>query len=203
MNDPHPRPLVIPDGYRGVVADTDFLGHLAVMEKLSLPAGAQRPWNRAVVIDDSDSHYVKSSLEELAAAPSTPAEQFEARTFYLDWESAATEIVAALRSEAGRNPHDRALSDLVGELSTRSEEFRTRWAAHNVRFHLTGVKHLHHPVVGDLHLDFERMDISADTGLTLFIHTAEPGSKSEQALSLLASWTATLDQETAEATKQG
>ena len=64
MNDPHPRPLVIPDGYRGVVADTDFLGHLAVMEKLSLPAGAQRPWNRAVVIDDSDSHYVKSSLEE-------------------------------------------------------------------------------------------------------------------------------------------
>ena len=72
-----------------------------------------------------------------------------------------------------------------------------------MRFHLTGVKHLHHPVVGDLHLDFERMDISADTGLTLFIHTAEPGSKSEQALSLLASWTATLDQETAEATKQG
>jgi hypothetical protein len=117
-----------------------------------------------------------------------------ATNFYLDWDSAATDIVAALRSEAGRNPYDRALSDLVGELSTRSEEFRTRWAAHNVRFHLTGVKHLHHPLVGDLHLDFERMDLPADAGLTLFINTAEPGSKSEQALNLLASWTATPEQ---------
>lgn len=115
-------------------------------------------------------------------------------SFYLDWESAATDIVAALRSEAGRDPYDRALSDLVGELSTRSEEFRTRWAAHNVRFHRTGVKHLHHPLVGDLHLEFERMDLPADPGLTIFINTAEPGSKSEQALNLLASWTATADE---------
>jgi transcriptional regulator with XRE-family HTH domain len=117
-----------------------------------------------------------------------------ATSFYLDWDSAATEIVAALRSEAGRNPYDRALSDLVGELSTQSDAFRTRWASHNVRFHLTGVKHLHHPLVGDLHLDFERMDLPADAGLTLFINTAEPGSKSEQALNLLASWTATPEQ---------
>ncbi len=117
-----------------------------------------------------------------------------ATTFYLDWESAATDIVAALRSEAGRNPYDRALSDLVGELSTRSEQFRTRWAAHNVRFHRTGVKHLHHPLVGDLHLDFERMDLPADPDLTVFINTAEPGSKSEEALNLLASWTATADE---------
>ena len=118
-----------------------------------------------------------------------------AASFYLDWDGAATEIVAALRSEAGRNPYDRALSDLVGELSTRSDEFRTRWAAHDVRFHLTGVKHLHHPLVGDLHLDFERLDVPADAGLTLFINTAEPGSRSEQALHLLASWTATPDRE--------
>jgi transcriptional regulator with XRE-family HTH domain len=115
-------------------------------------------------------------------------------TFYLDWDSAATDIVAALRSEAGRNPYDRALSDLVGELSTRSEQFRTRWAAHNVRFHRSGVKHLHHPLVGDLHLDFERMDLPADPGLTVFLNTAEPGSKSAEALNLLASWTATPDQ---------
>jgi transcriptional regulator with XRE-family HTH domain len=117
-----------------------------------------------------------------------------ATTFYLDWESAATDIVAALRSEAGQNPYDRALSGLVGELSTRSEQFRTRWAAHNVRFHRTGVKHLHHPLVGDLHLDFERMDLPADPGLTVFINTPEPGSKSEQALNLLASWTTSADQ---------
>jgi len=115
-------------------------------------------------------------------------------SFYLDWDSAATDIVAALRSEAGRNPYDRALSDLVGELSTRSDEFRTRWAAHNVRFHRSGVKHLHHPIVGDLHLDFERMDLPADDGLTIIINTAEPGSKSAEALNLLASWTATPEQ---------
>jgi hypothetical protein len=114
-----------------------------------------------------------------------------ATSFYFDWDSAATDVVAALRSEAGRNPYDRSLADLVGELSTRSEGFRTRWAAHNVRFHRTGVKHLHHPLVGDLHLEFERMDLPADPGLTVFINTAEPGSKSEEALNLLASWTAT------------
>ena len=90
-----------------------------------------------------------------------------------------------------RNPFDRELSDLVGELSTRSDEFRVRWAAHNVRFHRTGTKHIHHPVVGDLELNYETMDLSADDGLSLAIFTAEVDSASQQALDLLASWTAT------------
>jgi MmyB-like transcription regulator ligand binding domain len=94
----------------------------------------------------------------------------------------------------GRDPHDRGLSDLVGELSTQSEEFRTRWAAHNVRLHQTGAKHVHHPVVGDLSLTFEMLELRADAGLTLLTYTAEPGSKSEEALNLLARWTATPDQ---------
>jgi transcriptional regulator with XRE-family HTH domain len=114
--------------------------------------------------------------------------------FYGDWERAANDTVAILRSEAGRDPYDRGLSDLVGELSTESEEFRTRWAAHNVRIHQTGVKHVHHPVVGDLTLTFEMMELRADTGLTILTYIAEPGSKSEEALNLLASWTATLDE---------
>ena len=107
----------------------------------------------------------------------------------------ANDAVGILRSAAGRDPHDRDLSDLVGELSTQSDLFRTRWAAHNVRFHDTGVKRFHHPAVGDLSLTFETMILSADSGLTLFAYTAEHGSKSEQGLSLLASWAATLDQE--------
>jgi hypothetical protein len=83
----------------------------------------------------------------------------------------------------------------------QSETFRTRWAAHNVRYHDTGAKRLHHPVVGDLSLTFETMQLSADAGLTMFVYTAEAGSKSEQALNLLASWTATADHpETASAT---
>jgi transcriptional regulator with XRE-family HTH domain len=116
-----------------------------------------------------------------------------ARTFFLDWEKAATDAVAILRSEAGRNPYDRALMDLVGELSTCSEEFRTRWASHNVRFHRTGFKDLHHPIVGDLHLTFEAMDLPADPGLSLVVYSAEPGSASEDGLKLLASWAATLE----------
>jgi transcriptional regulator with XRE-family HTH domain len=117
-----------------------------------------------------------------------------AQEFFVDWEKAAMDLVAALRSMAGRNPYDRALSDLVGELSTRSDAFRAWWAAHNVRYHQTGTKRLHHPVVGHLELSYEVMELSADTGLRLAIFTAEPGSRSEQALNLLASWTAAPDQ---------
>jgi hypothetical protein len=106
----------------------------------------------------------------------------------------ASEVVATLRSQAGRDPYDRGLSDLVGELSTRSEEFGTRWAAHNVRRHRTGHKQLHHPVVGDLRLTYEVMDLSADPGLSLVAYSAEPGSASQDGLDLLASWAATLDQ---------
>jgi transcriptional regulator with XRE-family HTH domain len=114
-----------------------------------------------------------------------------AQEFYVDWERVAKDLVAHLRSEAGRNPYDRGLSDLVGELSTRSQAFRTWWAAHNVRYHRTGTKRLRHPVVGGLELDYEVMDISADDGLTVSVYSADAGSRSAQALDLLASWTAT------------
>jgi hypothetical protein len=123
-----------------------------------------------------------------------------ATRFYTDWERQAQDTVAMLRTEAGRNPHDRALSGLIGELSTRSEIFRTWWAAHNVRFHRTGAKRFHHPVVGDLTLTFEALDLAADTGLRISAYTAEPGTPSHDALNLLASWATTLDQaETAQA----
>jgi len=114
-----------------------------------------------------------------------------AQDFYVEWERMAGDTVALLRAEAGRDPYDRALSDLVGELSTRSEVFRTWWAAHNVRLHRTGVKRLRHPVVGELTLAFESMDLTADTGLRLNAYTAEPGSASQEGLNLLASWAAT------------
>jgi hypothetical protein len=117
-----------------------------------------------------------------------------ATTFYVDWDRVAHDVVAVLRGEAGRDPYDRELSDLVGELSTRSELFRKLWAAHNVRSHDTGLKRFHHPVVGELNLTFESMELVADPGLTMTVYTAEPGSRSEEALDLLASWTATPDQ---------
>jgi transcriptional regulator with XRE-family HTH domain len=115
-----------------------------------------------------------------------------ARDFYPDWDDAAHTSVALLRTEAGRDPHNRDLTALVGELATLSEEFRTRWAAHNVRLHQRGTKTFRHPVVGRLELAFDAMDLPADPGLTLTAYTAEPGSPSEDGLRLLASWTATV-----------
>jgi MmyB-like transcription regulator ligand binding domain len=85
------------------------------------------------------------------------------------------------------------VSDLIGELSTRSEEFRARWAAHHVRIHTTGTKRFHHPVVGDLELAFESFPLATDPGQSLLTYTAEPGSPSQDALNLLASWAATTD----------
>lgn len=117
-----------------------------------------------------------------------------ARDFYRDWERAANDTVAILRIETGRDPYDRDLSDLVGELSTRSDEFRTRWAAHNVRIHRTGTKELHHPSVGDLSLTYEMLDLVADPGLAVLTYTAEPGSKTNEAMNLLGSLAATFDE---------
>jgi len=110
--------------------------------------------------------------------------------FYPDWDSSADTCVAILRTEAGRDPHDKGLQDLIGELSTRSDAFRSRWAKHNVRDHSTGVKRFHHPIVGDLELIYEGMNPTADPGLNLLIYSAEPNSASADGLSLLASWAA-------------
>ncbi|MEV6155323.1 helix-turn-helix transcriptional regulator [Nonomuraea sp. NPDC052129] len=118
------------------------------------------------------------------------------RRFYPGWGPFADMCVAMLRTEAGRNPHDKELHDLVGELSTRSDEFRTRWGAHNVRRHGTGTKRFDHAIVGKLTLAFEGLQMVADPSLTITIYTAEPGSPSEEGLRLLASWAATQEART-------
>ena len=113
-----------------------------------------------------------------------------ATDLYRDWAGVADDTVALLRAEAGPL-HDRELSDLVGELSVHSAEFRTRWAAHNVRIHSSGVKLVHHPVVGDLDLPYESFPLPADVGQSIVTYTPEPGSPTADAMSLLASWAAT------------
>jgi transcriptional regulator with XRE-family HTH domain len=113
-----------------------------------------------------------------------------AREFYPDWELFAEMCVSIMRVEAGRDPHDRVMQDLVGELSTRSDVFRTLWGAHNVRTHGAGTKRFRHPVVGELTLVYEELAITAEPGLVLLVYTAEPGSPSAERLRLLASWAA-------------
>ncbi len=110
------------------------------------------------------------------------------RDFYPDWDLFAQMCVAIMRAEAGRDPHDRGLQNLVGELSTRSETFRTLWGAHDVRSHGTGTKRFNHPVVGELQLAYEGFSMVAEPGLVMNVYTAEPGSPSAEQLKLLASW---------------
>jgi transcriptional regulator with XRE-family HTH domain len=111
-----------------------------------------------------------------------------ARDFYPDWDLFAEMCVAIMRTEAGRDPHDKGLQDLVGELSTRSDVFRRLWGAHDVRTHGAGTKRFHHPVVGELTLAYEELAITAEPGQVLMVYTAEPGSASADRLRLLASW---------------
>lgn len=111
-----------------------------------------------------------------------------AQDFFGDWDKSAEDAVAFLRLETGQSPHDRALTELVGELTTRSQDFARRWAKHNVKAHRTGVKHLRHPVVGDLHLPYEALDLSADVSLRINVYTPEPDSDEQSKLALLASW---------------
>jgi len=112
------------------------------------------------------------------------------RDFYPDWDTFARMCVAIMRAEAGRDPGDRALQDLVGELSTQSETFRRLWGSHDVRTHGTGTKRFHHPDVGELTLAYEELAITAEPGLILMLYTAEPGTSSAEKLTLLASLSA-------------
>jgi hypothetical protein len=114
-----------------------------------------------------------------------------ARDFYVQWKDTAEDLVAVLRGEAGRSPFDKRLTDLVGELSTRSPEFRKMWAAQHVRHHRGGIKKLHHPLVGDLELVYEALSVPADPNLAISTYAAPPNSPAEQSLHLLAIWSTT------------
>jgi transcriptional regulator with XRE-family HTH domain len=111
------------------------------------------------------------------------------RELWVDWEEVARDNVAVLRLDAGRHPDDPLLVELVGELSVKSPEFRRWWADHNVRERTHGTKRYHHPLVGDLSVEYESFKLPGDPDQTLCIYTAEPGSASESALRLLANWT--------------
>lgn len=164
-----------------------------ILDQLGAPATVANP-RHDFVGGNRLGRALYAPLFESAEQPANTARfvflDMAAVEFYPEWERVASELVASLRSQAGHNPYDRELCDLIGTLTARSPEFRAMWAAHDVRFHNTGSKRIHHPLVGDLDLEYESMALSADAGLVVNVFTAEPGSASQQALDLLASWSA-------------
>ena len=172
-----------------------------ILDQMSMPAYLRN--GRFDVLAANDlGHALYSPLYDQADAGDLPnSARFlfldsAAPEFFLDYDKVLNDCVAFLRTEAGRDPYDKDLSDLVGELPTRSENFRRRWATHDVRYHRTGRKRFHHPLVGGLELDYEAFELPGDPGQRINVYTAPPDSPSEEALNLLASWaTPTLSKE--------
>ena len=149
---------------------------------------ATNPLGRALlapVLDDAAAQHNNARFTFLSPA---------ARDFYPDWEHGADSVVATLRSYAGQTPDDTSLTGLIGELVTRSEAFRARWAAHDVRFHRTGAKRIRHPDVGELEFEFEAMELTAHPGWEMFAYTTVAGSASEERVRLLGMLSATGEQ---------
>jgi transcriptional regulator with XRE-family HTH domain len=121
------------------------------------------------------------------------------RELHLDWERATAGLVGGLRASAGADPDDVQMAALVGELSIRSERFRTLWARADVGHRRDGTNHMRHPQVGELTLLREKLDISGGGGQQLVVFHAEPGTASAQALDLLGSIAVTKDRESAAA----
>ncbi|MET9122219.1 helix-turn-helix transcriptional regulator [Streptomyces sp. NPDC004528] len=197
-------------------AERAHLFHLARASKDQATARRRRPTRRTVrpsiewtvnAMNDAAAFVVNSRQDVLAVnhlgrefyapmftarAPANVARftylDPRAKDFFADWGWTARECVAALRVQAGRDPFDRELSDLVGELSTHSEEFSSLWATHNVRLHHKAEKQFNHPLVGELTLQYERFMVAADPGMEMFVYVAQPGSASEEGFKFLAGY---------------
>ncbi|WP_345375879.1 helix-turn-helix transcriptional regulator [Frondihabitans cladoniiphilus] len=169
-------------------------GVLRLLDSISAPAWVRNGRMDVLAANQLGRALYSQVFESPLSPPNTARFCFldpRAVDFWPEWKQIAHDTVATLRAEAGRNPYDKGLTDLIGELSTRSEEFRTRWAAHDVHQHRSGTKRMNHPVVGELDLNYEALQMVTDEGLTLLVYGAEPASKSAQGLALLASWAAT------------
>lgn len=159
-----------------------------------LPAYARNAWYDILAVNRLGAALLPDLAPAGSRTPNMARYLFldqRAQEFYAAWEAVARDCAAALRIEAGRDPYNRRLTDLVGELSTRSEPFRTWWATHNVRLHNTATKLMRHPVVGDIEVTGQALTVPADPGLTIIAYTVEPASPSSEALRVLASWAAT------------
>jgi hypothetical protein len=164
-----------------------------VLDSITAPATVQNQRMDLLGANQLGRALCAQMLEDPTQPPSFARFNFldpRAHDFHRDWEQAARNNVALLHAAAARDPHDQALINLIGQLSTQSDAFRTLWASHHVLKYRSGAKHYRHPLVGDLTFGFEAFDIATDPGQSMTILTVEAGSPSEEALNLLAGWTA-------------
>ncbi|GAA4265927.1 helix-turn-helix transcriptional regulator [Frondihabitans peucedani] len=169
-------------------------GVLRLLESITAPAWVRNGRMDVLATNTMGRALYSQVFDSPVQPPNTARFAFldpRAQEFWPEWDKIVADTVASLRNEAGRTPYDKGLTDLIGELSTRSEIFRTLWAQHDVHQHRAGWKRLHHPVVGDLELSYEALQLVADEGLILLSYSAEPDSSSAEGLELLASWAAT------------
>jgi len=108
------------------------------------------------------------------------------RELHRDHDAEATLVVASLRFTAAHHPDDRALAELVGDLSVRDRGFADLWARHVVRLCSSGTKRLRHPTVGELDLRYQALHLPDADGQRMLTHTAAPASSSADALRLLS-----------------
>ncbi|WP_246475997.1 helix-turn-helix transcriptional regulator [Brevibacterium renqingii] len=184
MDDPRVTSSHVTDSLRPIL--DGMIGTPALISNGRLDILAANPLARGLYapVFDSPTRAPKSPANLARFRSLDPA----SRDFYPDWAESADAPVAILRYQAGQYPRDTALSNLVGELSTRSDEFRTRWAAHNVRTHDRGAKRINHPVVGEIALDFDAMTVDANRSLRFMVYTARPDTRDAETLALLGSW---------------
>lgn len=171
------RPDSVRPGLRRIV---DLFGGPALVRNRRLDVLYANPIGAA---------FYAEMYDDGARAPNTARYAFldpRSRDFYVDWDAAAHDMAALLHAEAGRNPDDRRLVDLAGELSARSPDFAALWAAHNVLFHRAGARRFRHPVVGELTLAYQDLDVPQDPDQTILVFTADVGTPSEDALAQLA-----------------
>ncbi|WP_078962138.1 helix-turn-helix transcriptional regulator [Streptomyces hygroscopicus] len=178
-----PRPQRVRPGVHALLRTLDGVSPAFVLGRRGDVLAANR-LARALIVDFEALPYHERNMARFMFLDEA------ARELWPEWETVAAEMVASLRLEAGRHPDDPRLTELVGELTIKSQEFRKWWADHNVREKTHGVKLYHHPVVGDMTLAYENVTVPGDPDQALCIYTVEPGSPSEEALRLLASWTA-------------
>nr|WP_211840461.1 helix-turn-helix transcriptional regulator [Saccharopolyspora hirsuta] len=168
-----------------------------VLDSMSVPAVVQNGRLDLLAANDLGSA-LYADLFDLAEQPPNFARYAfldpRAEDFYADIDQAKDLIVAVLRATAGRDPLDRDVTGLVGELSTRSTDFSTRWAKHDVHRHSRGRKVINHPVVGTMDLAYDDFALPGDPHVSITTYTASPGTSSADGLTLLAAWAETQKQ---------